>query len=179
MAKSRAWPRRSTLRLRPVELTVDRTCALGGRSAMRALNATELRPSQARSDLLRLGEEAEGWALAKAVHEKDDYDVEAFNLVTLQDTMAKYATITSDDFVLRLSVKEAAVYGPRVLDLLTKAKRTLTAKYGVELARPTYVEVFADKIARHPESIGLGGAVRPSAGLKDMPTPQPPPVRRP
>ncbi|MFO0808767.1 MAG: MlaD family protein [Gemmataceae bacterium] len=37
------------------------------------------------------------------------------------------------------------------------------------------VEVFADKIARHPESIGLGGAVRPSAGLKDMPTPQPPP----
>lgn len=37
------------------------------------------------------------------------------------------------------------------------------------------IEVFADKIARHPESIGLGGAIRPSAGLKDMPTPQPPP----
>jgi len=31
------------------------------------------------------------------------------------------------------------------------------------------VEVFADKIARHPESIGVGGAVRPSAGLKDSP----------
>ena len=32
------------------------------------------------------------------------------------------------------------------------------------------LEVFADKIARHPESIGLGGAVRPSAGLKEAPT---------
>jgi phospholipid/cholesterol/gamma-HCH transport system substrate-binding protein len=30
-------------------------------------------------------------------------------------------------------------------------------------------EVFADKIARHPESLGVGGAVRPSAGLKDPP----------
>jgi phospholipid/cholesterol/gamma-HCH transport system substrate-binding protein len=27
-------------------------------------------------------------------------------------------------------------------------------------------EVFTDKIARHPESLGLGGVVRPSAGLK-------------
>jgi ABC-type transporter Mla subunit MlaD len=36
------------------------------------------------------------------------------------------------------------------------------------------VEVFADKIARHPESIGLGGAVRPSAGLKEAPSSGPP-----
>lgn len=31
------------------------------------------------------------------------------------------------------------------------------------------VEVFADKIARHPESIGLGGVVRPNSGIKDPP----------
>lgn len=30
------------------------------------------------------------------------------------------------------------------------------------------LEVFADKIARHPESIGLGGAIRPSSGLKEV-----------
>ncbi len=29
------------------------------------------------------------------------------------------------------------------------------------------LEVFADKIARHPESIGVGGAIRPSAGFKE------------
>src|SRR5262249_51117438 len=28
------------------------------------------------------------------------------------------------------------------------------------------LEIFADKLARHPESIGLGGAVRPSTGIK-------------
>ena len=28
------------------------------------------------------------------------------------------------------------------------------------------LEVFADKIARHPEALGLGGVVRPGVGLK-------------
>ncbi len=38
-------------------------------------------------------------------------------------------------------------------------------------------EVFADKLARHPEALGLGGVVRPGSGLKDPPTyPQPAPV---
>ena len=32
------------------------------------------------------------------------------------------------------------------------------------------IEVFADKLARHPELIGLGGAVNPSRGLKESPT---------
>ncbi|MCZ2341363.1 MAG: MlaD family protein [Bacteroidales bacterium] len=32
------------------------------------------------------------------------------------------------------------------------------------------LEVFADKIARRPELIGLGGVARPSTGLKDAPT---------
>ena len=31
------------------------------------------------------------------------------------------------------------------------------------------LEVFADKVARRPELIGIGGALRPSAGLKDLP----------
>lgn len=31
------------------------------------------------------------------------------------------------------------------------------------------IEVFADKIARRPEIIGIGGAIRPSSGLKDAP----------
>lgn len=31
------------------------------------------------------------------------------------------------------------------------------------------LEVFSDKIARRPELIGIGGAIRPSSGLKDAP----------
>jgi ABC-type transporter Mla subunit MlaD len=40
------------------------------------------------------------------------------------------------------------------------------------------LEVFADKIARHPEALGIGGAVRPDSGLKEAPT-VPGPVFRP
>jgi phospholipid/cholesterol/gamma-HCH transport system substrate-binding protein len=36
------------------------------------------------------------------------------------------------------------------------------------------VEVFADKIARHPELLGAGGAIRPSGGLKDSAPPPAP-----
>ncbi len=31
-------------------------------------------------------------------------------------------------------------------------------------------EVFADKLARHPEALGLGGLVRPSSGIKEAPS---------
>jgi ABC-type transporter Mla subunit MlaD len=33
------------------------------------------------------------------------------------------------------------------------------------------VSVFVDKLARHPETLGVGGAIRPSDGLKNPPTP--------
>jgi hypothetical protein len=79
------------------------------------------------------------------VQAKDEYDVEAYNLSALHDTMAKYATLTNADFVVRMPAAEAAVYGPRVLDLLGRARARLTAKYGVELVRPTYVEIFGDQ----------------------------------
>ena len=37
------------------------------------------------------------------------------------------------------------------------------------------IQVFSDKLARHPELLGLGGAVRGSAGLKDSPFAPPQP----
>ncbi len=64
------------------------------------------------NDLLRLGQETEGWQLAKEVQAKDEYDVEAYNLATLHDTVAKYATLANDDFVVRMPASEAKVYGP-------------------------------------------------------------------
>jgi phospholipid/cholesterol/gamma-HCH transport system substrate-binding protein len=35
------------------------------------------------------------------------------------------------------------------------------------------LQVFADKIARRPESLGIGGAIRPNAGLKEAPSASP------
>jgi ABC-type transporter Mla subunit MlaD len=37
------------------------------------------------------------------------------------------------------------------------------------------LETFADKLARHPEAIGIGGVVRPGSGLKDPPAAPPVP----
>ena len=101
--------------------------------------------AQLDNDLLRLGEENEGWALAQLVHEKDGYDVEAYNLVTLRDTLAKYAVLENEDFIVRMTGRESAVYGPRVLALLTRARAALVERYGVTLAKPTRVDIFGDQ----------------------------------
>ncbi|MBN9692841.1 MAG: tetratricopeptide repeat protein [Verrucomicrobia bacterium] len=95
------------------------------------------------NDLLRLGDEAEGWQLAQEVHAKDGYDVTMFNLVTLHDTLTNYTTLSNDHFTVRMHSQEAAIYGPRVLALLERARQTLVPKYGVTLKEPTVVEIFA------------------------------------
>ena len=97
-------------------------------------------------DCLRLGTESEGWRLAREVHDEDGYDVRAFNLITLrQNVIAKFATLTNQDFVVRMSTNEAAIYGDQVLALLQKAKDTLGKKYGFDPGQPTYVEIFPEQ----------------------------------
>jgi tetratricopeptide (TPR) repeat protein len=100
---------------------------------------------QLAEDLLRLGQDAEGWELAQAVHHQDDYDVAAYNLVTLHDGMAQFQTLSNADFIVRMSSQEANLYGDRVLELLARAKDALCRKYGVELTRPTTVEIFPEQ----------------------------------
>ena len=98
--------------------------------------------SQLATDLLRLGDDETGWALAKEVNQEDGYDVNAFNLVALNDTMSKFETISNDDFIVRMSAHEKSVYGDKVLDLLERARKVLCDKYGMELETPTIVEIF-------------------------------------
>ena len=97
---------------------------------------------QLAQDLLRLGEEKEGWKLADEVHDEDGYDVTAYNLVTLHESMSKFQTLTNEDFIVRMTAREAAVYGGQVLTLLQRAKQHLCQKYGLELDKPTIVEIF-------------------------------------
>ncbi len=113
--------------------------------------------AQLAQDLLRLGEEAEGWRLAEAVQKEDGYDVEAFNLATLHETMGRFATLTNAGFLVRMSRHEAALYGPRALDLLERAKTNLCAKYGLELQRPTIVEVFPEQKDFAVRTFGMPG----------------------
>ncbi|MBI3852419.1 MAG: tetratricopeptide repeat protein [Verrucomicrobia bacterium] len=113
--------------------------------------------AQLAQDLLRLGEEADGWKLAEEVQKRDAYDVAAFNLTTLHDTMGKFATLTNQNFIVRMGSHEAAVYGQRVLALLEQARSNLSAKYGFEPKRPTTVEVFPEQKDFAVRTFGMPG----------------------
>ena len=69
-------------------------------------------------DLLRLGEEVEGWQLASRVYDQDGYNVVAHNLVTLQESLSQFTTLEEDGLVVRMEAREAQIYGQRVLQLL-------------------------------------------------------------
>ncbi len=112
---------------------------------------------QLASDLLRLGEEEEGWKLANEVYATDGYNIFAHNLVTLQESLAKFRTLEAEGIVLRMDAREADIYGQRVLDLLKRAKQQLTAKYDVSLNGPIIVEMFPKQEDFAIRTFGLPG----------------------
>ncbi len=109
-------------------------------------------------DLLRLGEEADGWKLAADIFSKDGYNVVAYNLVTLRDRLAEFRTMEDDGLIVRMDAREAALYGPRVIALLRRARKTLLEKYGVSLKEPVIVEVFPQQKEFGVRTFGLPGA---------------------
>jgi tetratricopeptide (TPR) repeat protein len=109
-------------------------------------------------DLLRLGDETEGWALAAEIFSKDGYNVVAYNLVTLRDRLAGFRTLEDDGFVVRMDKREAEIYGPRVLALLRQAKKTLCEKYGVTIRDPVIVEIFPQRKEFAVRTFGLPAA---------------------
>lgn len=113
--------------------------------------------AQLAQDLLRLGDEVEGWLLAEEVHRADGYDVEAYNLTTLRGAIKKFTTLTNEHFQVRMSGHEAAVYGQRVLRLLDQARSTLSAKYEVQPPDPVLVEIFPEQKDFAVRTFGIPG----------------------
>ena len=87
---------------------------------------------QLAQDLLRVGRNDEGWSIVDQVGAADKYNVVAFNLKTLQERLAKFATIEADGLIIRMDAREAKIYGDRVVELLRRAKKTIAAKYELE-----------------------------------------------
>lgn len=112
---------------------------------------------QLSQDLLRLGQETEGWKLADEVYQTDGYNVVAHNLVTLQQNVEKFRTLEEDGIIARMDVREAAIYGRRVLDLLKRAKRVLCTKYDVQINTPIIVEMFPNQEDFAIRTFGLPG----------------------
>lgn len=112
---------------------------------------------QLAQDLLRLGKEEEGWRLADEALSADGYNVVAHNLVTLQESIAKFRTLEDDGLFVRMDAREAEIYGHRVLDLLKRARKTLYAKYEVEIKQPIVVELFPKQQDFAIRTFGLPG----------------------
>jgi len=120
---------------------------------------TEFLPAQMQlaQDMLRLGKEEQGWKTAHAIYEKDAYNVEAYNLVTLDDTMKKFRTLRTDDFIVRMTESEAVVFGDMVLELLQEVKAALCDKYGLKLQTPVTIELFDQQQDFAVRTFGMPG----------------------
>lgn len=112
---------------------------------------------QLAQDLLRIGLDDEGWSLVEQVALADQYHVVAFNLRTLRSRLAQFTTLQGDGFIVRMDAREAQVYGPRVLELLTAARLALCAKYDYQLSAPVTVEIFTRQSDFAIRTFGLPG----------------------
>lgn len=112
---------------------------------------------QLAQDLLRLGREDEGLKLAEEVYAVDAYSVQAHNLVTLQENLAKFKSLERDGLLVRMDAREAEIYGERVLQLLTRARAELCAKYAVTLEGPVIVELFPKQADFAIRTFGMPG----------------------
>jgi len=109
-------------------------------------------------DLLRLGNEEEGWKLADEIFANDGYNVVAYNLITLRDRLAGFRTLQAEGILLRMDPREADLYGQRALALLQRARKTLGEKYGVTFTEPVIVEIFPQRKEFAVRTFGLPGA---------------------
>jgi tetratricopeptide (TPR) repeat protein len=91
------------------------------------------------------------------VQKADPYDVVAFNLTTLRDTIAHFTVLKSEHFQVRMDPSEAEVYGADALALLERAHATLTKKYGMPPSEKTVVEIFPDQKDFAIRTFGLPG----------------------
>ena len=101
---------------------------------------------QLAQDLLRLGEEAEGWRLADEVQRADAYDVAANNLVTLHDVLAKFQTLTNEHFVLAHAAARKRRFMAAALWICWNRPGCGFARVtACEFSKPVLVEMFNDE----------------------------------
>ena len=101
--------------------------------------------TQLAQDLLRLGQDTDGWQMADDAQKQDKYNVTLFNLMMLKDSLNNFTTIKTDRFIIRMDRREAVVYGDKVRTLLNRGFESLTDKYRYKPTAPVVVEIFNRK----------------------------------
>jgi len=128
-----------------------------------AQKAVELNPRdwQAMSvlgvNLLRIGKETEGIETLEKVNKADPYDVPTLNTLRLTDSWKDFDDLTSEHFRIKLSKKESAALKPYVGDLLERAYKTLSAKYGFTPEGPIGFEMYPNHEDFAVRTLGVPG----------------------
>ncbi len=94
------------------------------------------------------------------------------NVARAADELA--STVAEARGILKLLQQPDGTFGkvlndPQLYNQLVESAAALTRTLTRAEKIAKDLEVFADKVARKPESIGIGGAIRPSTGLKESP----------
>jgi len=110
-------------------------------------------------NLVRIGEEKEGKeVLEKAYAEGPRFDPWARNTLQLMDSIDQYFDrFESPHFQIKLHKKESAALRPYVVDLLEKAYKQLTAKYGFTPEGPLTFEMYPDHADFEVRALGVTG----------------------
>jgi tetratricopeptide (TPR) repeat protein len=107
------------------------------------------------SNLIRLGEEAEGRQFLELAFDNDPFNVMTSNMLKVFDTLDEYATLRTEHFEVRMSQRDATVLWPYMAPLLEESWETLTAKYGYEPEAPVLIQVFERTDDFAVRSVGL------------------------
>ncbi|MCA9000014.1 MAG: hypothetical protein KDA80_23660, partial [Planctomycetaceae bacterium] len=112
---------------------------------------------QLAQDLLRLGQEEEGWQLADEAYQQDEYDIGMYNLITLREELEQFETIHEGNLLIRMDQRESRIYGHRVARLLAEARDTLCNKYQLDLDDQILVEIFPKQSDFAVRTFGIPG----------------------
>jgi tetratricopeptide (TPR) repeat protein len=148
--------------------------------------ALELEPRSPRAlsdlglHLLRTGDEPGARQALEQSFQLYPYDVVAFNLLGMMDTLDTFVTVRDGNLVLRMNKDEAPVLQPYVLQLAREALGRLSELYQFTPKGPILIEMFSkhdDFAVRNlglPGMIGALGACFGRVVTLDSPRAQPP-----
>jgi tetratricopeptide (TPR) repeat protein len=108
-------------------------------------------------NLMRIGEEDEGKAALEKAYEGDKFTVGTVNTLTLLDSFEHFVRFETPHFRVKLHEKEVVPLRPYVTELLEKAYKTLSEKYGFTPEGPITFEMFPDHGDFAVRTLGLPG----------------------
>jgi len=110
-------------------------------------------------DLLRMGQDKQGYDELRKSFEANRFNVHVFNMLELMDKVKDFEVIEKGPFRIQIPKRERQVWGDDALALLEEAYQKLEKKYQVKLQVPVSVQIFDQHDDFMVRSLGLPGMV--------------------